>query len=341
MSTKRLQDQEHPDTTDGMKLGTRSVYAKVRMVIKLIDLLLLNAEHYRFYQHGFTLLTESELMSILLSIGSHPESSETVYRWSYQLSLFLKMQIAMTDSSRLEATLVAFPALQENGVPQDEWVMDLIAEEIIRARAWLYLHQFYHPYNSKKQYAFHKVPNHSTLAALIYTNTLGGKSTNLPQFAELGIEPIVYTKREYPKHQLRRFFAMLFFWGSSFGGLDTLRWFLAHTDVEHLYHYITETTPGSVLRGAQAHYATEQLQGYDQNAEELADLLEQRFDTRKFDLMEIDELDAYIEDLIEEGSVMIEPEFFKDAEGENYRILIQVKEKKMTINDRENSTCRI
>ncbi len=45
------------------------------------------------------------------------------------------------------------------------------------------------------------------------------------------------------QHQLRRFFAMLFFWGRSFGGMDTLRWFLGHTDVEHLYHYITVAFP--------------------------------------------------------------------------------------------------
>ncbi len=132
-------------------------------------------------------------------------------------------------------------------------------------------------------------------------------------------------KRYYIRqHQLRRFFAMLFFWGSSFGGMDTLRWFLGHSDVEHLYHYITESMPGGVLRGTQAHYATEQLQAYNQSANELADLLEKQFGTQKFDLMDANELDEYIKDLIEEGSVTVKPEFFKAGDGKDYRILITV-----------------
>lgn len=129
------------------------------------------------------------------------------------------------------------------------------------------------------------------------------------------------------QHQLRRFFAMLFFWGSSFGGMDTLRWFLAHTDVEHLYHYITESMPGEVLRGVQSNYVIERLKTYDHDVEQLADLLEQHFSTRKFDLLNTDELDAYVEDLIKEGQVIVEPEFFKDGTGKEYRILIKVKER--------------
>jgi hypothetical protein len=50
------------------------------------------------------------------------------------------------------------------------------------------------------------------------------------------------------QHQLRRFFAMSFFWSSGFDGLDTIRYALGHADVEHIYRYITETTPGKVLQ---------------------------------------------------------------------------------------------
>ena len=50
------------------------------------------------------------------------------------------------------------------------------------------------------------------------------------------------------QHQLRRFFAMSFFWSSGFDGLDTLRYALGHSDVEHIYRYITETTPGKILQ---------------------------------------------------------------------------------------------
>ena len=76
-----------------------------------------------------------------------------------------------------------------------------------------------------------------------------------------------------------------------------------------------------------AHYATEQLQSYDDSATTLSDLLEKKFGTRKFDLMSSDELDDYIKNLIDEGSVHIEPEFFNTDDGNHFRILIKVAEK--------------
>lgn len=129
------------------------------------------------------------------------------------------------------------------------------------------------------------------------------------------------------QHQLRRFFAMLFFWGSSFGGMETLRWFLGHTDVEHLYHYITESTTGVVLRSVKAHYAVERAKSHAGEAEALADLLEQHFGTRNFSVLEDEELEEYVEDLMDDGQVEIEPEFIQTPEGKSYRILIKTTSK--------------
>jgi hypothetical protein len=126
------------------------------------------------------------------------------------------------------------------------------------------------------------------------------------------------------QHQLRRFFAMLFFWGSSYGGLDTLRWFLCHTDVEDVYHYITESTPGSVLRSVKANFAVESVIAQFEEAQQLSDLLELRFGTRIFSVLDSHELDEYVEELIEEGIVEIEPEFFDTPAGQSYRVLIKV-----------------
>ncbi|MFI5305273.1 MAG: hypothetical protein ACHQYP_10840 [Nitrospiria bacterium] len=132
-------------------------------------------------------------------------------------------------------------------------------------------------------------------------------------------------------HQLRRFFAMLFFWGSSFGGMETLRWFLVHTDVEHLYHYITESTNGWILRSVKAHYALEQTKSNAIEAEALADLLEKHFGTRNFSVLEDQELEEYIEELLDEGQVEIEPEFIETPEGKRYRILITTTPKGRSI----------
>lgn len=129
------------------------------------------------------------------------------------------------------------------------------------------------------------------------------------------------------QHQLRRFFAMTFFWGRSFGGMETLRWFLGHTDVEHLYHYITEVTPGEVLRSVKANYATELIKNLPDEAESLASLLEQHYGTRKFSVLDSEELEQYIEELLKDGRVEVEPEFINTPDGQDYRILVTITQK--------------
>lgn len=129
------------------------------------------------------------------------------------------------------------------------------------------------------------------------------------------------------QHQLRRFFAMMFFWGGSFGGMDALRWFLGHADIEHLYHYITESTPGYILQGAKAHFGSELIKTHPDEAPKLADILEKHFGTRDFSVLDSDELDEYVEELLLEGCVEIEPIFFEGPDGKAYRIAVKVLEK--------------
>lgn len=64
-------------------------------------------------------------------------------------------------------------------------------------------------------------------------------------------------RRHYVRqHQFRRFFAQVFFWhqGEHEDKLDILRWILGHGDSEMIYHYITESTPGQVLRQIKAEW---------------------------------------------------------------------------------------
>lgn len=129
------------------------------------------------------------------------------------------------------------------------------------------------------------------------------------------------------QHQLRRFFAMMFFWGNSFGGMDTLRWFLGHTDIEHLYHYITESTPGYVLRASKAYFGSELLKTNPNEAPQLADIVEKHFKTRNFMVLDSDELEEYVEELMIEGLVEIEPIFFEGPDGKAFQIAIKTVEK--------------
>ncbi|MEE9947772.1 integrase [Pseudomonas shirazica] len=135
-------------------------------------------------------------------------------------------------------------------------------------------------------------------------------------------------KRYYIRqHQLRRFFAMLFFYSSSFGGLETLQWMLGHTDVKHVWHYLTESMDGATLRGAKAQFVAEALHSGDvASFESLAALLKARYGTEDFTIVDTEELEDYLSDLMEEGSVEIEPEFIEDDEGQRFKVVARVKQ---------------
>lgn len=127
------------------------------------------------------------------------------------------------------------------------------------------------------------------------------------------------------QHQLRRFFAMLFFYSSSFGGLETLQWMLGHTDVQHIWHYITESMDGATLAGAKAQYVAEALHSGDiESYKSLAALVTARYGTENFTLADTNELEDYLADLMEEGAITIEPEFFEDGDGQRFKVIAKV-----------------
>lgn len=155
--------------------------------------------------------------------------------------------------------------------------------------------------------------------------TLGSKSvynSTLDIFCDYFETPLFKNKRYYIRqHQLRRFFAMLFFWGSGFGGLETLRWFLGHTDVEHIYNYISESTPGAVLKSVKVQYVTENIESIS----DLGELIQDKYGSKDYTLLETEELEEYIEALMDDGDVDIEPVFFEDDTGKSYKIIVKIR----------------
>lgn len=111
------------------------------------------------------------------------------------------------------------------------------------------------------------------------------------------------------QHQLRRFFAMAFFWGSGYDGMDTLRWFLGHTDAEHLWHYITENTSGVVLRGVKAEKMVHGLNNDEiQGIERLRELLKERFGVDDLTIQSLSDVIDDYEGEAEAGYVVLNPE---------------------------------
>lgn len=133
-------------------------------------------------------------------------------------------------------------------------------------------------------------------------------------------------KRFYIRqHQLRRFFAMVFFWGSGFDGLGTLSYFLGHTDPRHIYHYITENIPGEVLRGVQAQRILYGFSSNDiDNLERLKVILKSRFGVSDIEIRTITEIFDYLEDEVKDGNITTTPQIIvlkEKVESDIYLLL--------------------
>ncbi|WP_156043943.1 hypothetical protein [Pseudomonas mandelii] len=82
------------------------------------------------------------------------------------------------------------------------------------------------------------------------------------------------------QHQLRGFFASVFFWSAGFYGLDSLRAVLGHSSWAHLVRYVTMVTPGAMLKVIKAEKIFSSLvNGLSdiENLDALKDLLQQKF----------------------------------------------------------------
>ncbi|TQL30720.1 hypothetical protein FB443_11057 [Vibrio crassostreae] len=160
------------------------------------------------------------------------------------------------------------------------------------------------------------------------------------------------------QHQLRRFFAMVFFWSKGFDGLDSLRWMLGHTDIEHLHHYITENESGAVLNGVKASYLRDAMESNKlENIDCLRKLIATRYGVNASDislnsikdavtiygdeddyqtlpkieiLQEQEQLESYILELLNDHVISLEPEFFSVYQGDrkinDFSLTLQIKE---------------
>jgi len=147
------------------------------------------------------------------------------------------------------------------------------------------------------------------------------------QTKKIEYSPNEYRRYYIRQHQLRRFFAMIFFWSKSFDGLDTLRHFLGHTDIEHLYHYITEPLTGSVLNGVKSHTITEAYLGISgpivKNIEDLRTVLLNHFNVNDLEITSMknfnftNKLSSKIHYLIDEHIIDLQPRFFTTKDKNN------------------------
>jgi hypothetical protein len=129
----------------------------------------------------------------------------------------------------------------------------------------------------------------------------------------------------FRQHQLRRFFALLFFHYFDKGTINALRWFFGHSDPQHIWNYITATIDGASIRGAKAqHLAQQIIGGRAERYEQLSTLLKAHFNTENFTIQDEERVDNYLQDLQDAGKITIEPVFFENHDGKQMNIVVKV-----------------
>jgi hypothetical protein len=131
----------------------------------------------------------------------------------------------------------------------------------------------------------------------------------------------------FRQHQLRRFFAQIFFWHHDSDSLDVLRWMLGHSDTEMIYHYISDTTPGEVLRQVKSEWGAHMLRQAAPQTDDLKRFLQHKYAVKDFTLLSEEALDTYIEHSLAHRDVTIEPHFIHDDVGTTYKIMVTVHQR--------------
>ncbi|EOI6448233.1 integrase [Vibrio parahaemolyticus] len=173
-----------------------------------------------------------------------------------------------------------------------------------------------------------------------------------------------YRRNYVRQHQLRRFFAMAFFWSKGFDGMDALRWMLGHSDMEHLYNYISESETGAVLNGAKASVIVRgvvdptselaKLNGIEEVRKIIAERLTgdrstpitiesvseaaEDYDDESYltiphisQIQKEQDIETEVIHLLDEGRITLEPEFFTidDSDGnatQTFNLILKIKD---------------
>ncbi|EHR6437182.1 integrase [Vibrio parahaemolyticus] len=214
---------------------------------------------------------------------------------------------------------------------------------------------------------FNNLDSKRTQLSQVISKTYNAHLDNLCDYLETDL--VEYDNGEYRRnyvrqHQLRRFFAMAFFWSKGFDGMDALRWMLGHSDMEHLYHYISESETGAVLNGAKASVIVRgvvdsiselaKLEGIEEVRKIIAERLTgdsstpvtiesvseaaEDYDDESYltvphisQLQKEQDIETEVIQLLDEGRITLEPEFFtiEDADGnttQTFNLILKIKD---------------
>lgn len=146
--------------------------------------------------------------------------------------------------------------------------------------------------------------------------------------------------------------------------MEALRWMLAHSDIEHLYHYISESEQGAVLTGVKATTIARSIKDPSSELFDSEEIVELRKviakrvlgdETKAVELSTLSDACKYYEDesyktiphisqiqkeqaieneiieMLELGSITLEPEFFTITDSNNdevrtFSLILKIKD---------------
>ncbi|MFM0248958.1 hypothetical protein [Paraburkholderia sediminicola] len=122
------------------------------------------------------------------------------------------------------------------------------------------------------------------------------------------------------QHQNRKFLVLAFYYGIAEGNVHAIRWMLGHGDVEHLWHYLMTSIPGEMLKEVQAYFMLDALRNHPFEPQQiemhedvvaaLEDGMERRFGTRRFDVVDTELLQSFLDMAVKKGLSAL-PHFFE------------------------------
>lgn len=130
----------------------------------------------------------------------------------------------------------------------------------------------------------------------------------LPTITDDGVEKRYYIRQ----HQLRRFYAIAFFWGTDNPEFETLSYMLGHSDAKLFYHYVTEHVTGRILQEAKANRIQASLKAGRRDIEGIEDLIQKlrkNFNTKQIHIKTYNEVFSSLAPLHQDNLIETQPNF--------------------------------
>ncbi|MNJ45905.1 hypothetical protein D3C77_410200 [compost metagenome] len=94
-----------------------------------------------------------------------------------------------------------------------------------------------------------------------------------------------------------------------------------------VYQYITENTPGQVLREVKAEWGAQLLRSSSAEVSSLAEYILKKYKISNFTILPEDQLEEYLYHCLSDHSIEVEPEFLTTQNGDSYRITVTILDK--------------